>query len=100
MGPSLLSDGDQQVQLTDAKGIRMLQWGRRFSATEIRLAHGRAAHAGRFNGAVASQRRRYGSRTAAPLMPAASMGPSLLSDGDLPNLLGDRDHPLVASMGP
>src|SRR4051812_39599541 len=61
MGPSLRSDGDEKMYPENGPSpMTLLQWGRRFAATEtecVRLPTELRELAG-FNGAVASQRRR------------------------------------------
>ncbi len=105
MGPSLFSDGKPAVGCAPAR--QLLQWGRRCSATERSSATADAAAApgllqwGRrcsaterhadgtasadavtsFNGAVAVQRRKDRCGGQSVGVAAASMGPSLFSDG-------------------
>ncbi len=108
MGPSLVSDGNCGGSGYVAKELTQLQWGRRWSATETALALAKpvrpdtrfnGAVAGqrrkrcigpssdtfptRFNGAVAGQRRKPHTMATEPPLDVASMGPSLVSDGNV-----------------
>ena len=59
MGPSLFSDGDIKDSRTGMVRTETLQWGRRYSATEmLKNALVRLDELIDFNGAVAIQRRR------------------------------------------
>ncbi len=105
MGPSLFSDGRMgtavrrcvatgfngavavqrrkgRVRNTVKKVTSRLQWGRRCSATEGAKREGTTRYVSCFNGAVAVQRRKVRESTkAGKKAAAASMGPSLFSDG-------------------
>ena len=102
MGPRLFSRGNHDPSAWHRGKLRMLQWGRGFSAAEIAASREPGAHAERrFNGAAAFQPRKSVSpRQGVGERAGASMGPRLFSRGNL-GLRGLRGLlPGFASMGP
>src|SRR5512139_3510997 len=101
MGPSIVVDGEKIEWLHYRRRSSKLQWGRRSSSTESRLAiAGQRLPGGRFNGAVDRRRRRAGEvRSRGPRRLDASMGPSIVVDGE-DHWRAGHDVEATASMGP
>ncbi len=124
MGPSISVDGEVTSTSYACRAVTMLQWGRRSASTESVRAEnpanvgaslqwgrrsastersawwsGAAAGAGRFNGAVDQRRRRDHVEIETVRREAASMGPSISVDGEVPGS-SCSDWMSMASMGP
>ncbi len=100
MGPSLFSDGNRARRIVTTPSSTVLQWGRRYSATEI-LSAG-SNHHRRSTASMGPSLFSDGNRALDPslrALPRASMGPSLFSDGNC-SLSNSVIQCGIASMGP